>query len=63
MITLTIKEIQKITEICEEAKVESFTLDQESGSGIGSILTMSFDTFVADFPAKVIVELRGIKDW
>ena len=63
MITLTIKEIQKITEICESAEVESFTLDQESGSGIGSILTMSFDTFVADFSAKVIVELRGIKDW
>jgi hypothetical protein len=63
MIRLSIKELDKIKEICNEVGVEYFELNQDNRSGIGSILTLTYDTFVADYPAKMTVEVSGVENW
>ena len=63
MIHLNLHDLEKVKRICEEAGTEYFTLEEESKSGIGSILTVSYDTMVADFPATVRVEVRGVDSW
>jgi hypothetical protein len=63
MINLNVFELEKIKKICEEAGTEYFTLEEENKSGIGSILTVSYDTMVADYPAIVRVEVRGVETW
>ena len=63
MIRLNIFELNKIKKICEEVGTEYFTLAQTNTSGIGSILTMSYETEIADYPAKVTVEVTGVESW
>ena len=63
MIRLSVFELDKIKTICESAGTEYFTLEQSVGSGIGSILTLSYDTEIADFPATVRVEVTGVESW
>ena len=63
MIRLSVFELDKIKTICESAGTEYFTLEQSVGTGIGSILTLSYDTEIADFPATVKVEVTGVEDW
>jgi hypothetical protein len=63
MINLNVYDLNKIKKICEEAGTEYFTLEQTNKSGIGSILTMTYDTFVADHPAKMTVEVTGVESW
>lgn len=63
MIKLNVFELDQIKKICESASVEYFTLEQSTGSGIGSILTLSYDTEIADFPATVKVEVSGVENW
>jgi hypothetical protein len=63
MINLNVYDLNKIKKICEESGTEYFTLEEESKSGIGSILTVSYDTIVADYPAIVRVEVRGVETW
>ena len=63
MIRLSIQELDKIKEICNEEEVEYFELNQDNRSGIGSILTLTYDTFVADYPAKITVEVSGAETW
>jgi hypothetical protein len=63
MINLNVFELDKIKKICEEVGTEYFTLEQTNKSGVGSILTMTYDTFVADHPAKMIVEVTGVETW
>ena len=63
MIRLSVFELDKIKTICESAGTEYFTLEQSVGSGIGSILTLSYNTEIADFPATVKVEVTGVEDW
>jgi hypothetical protein len=63
MINLNVFELEKIKKICEEAGTEYFALEEENKSGIGSILTVSYDTMVADYPAVVRVEVRGVETW
>ena len=63
MIKLNVYELNKIKEICESAGTEYFTLEQDSSSGIGSVLTLTYETQVADYPAKVTVEVSGVDSW
>jgi hypothetical protein len=63
MINLNVFELDKIKKICEEVGTEYFTLEQTSDSGIGSILTLTYDTEVAGYPAKMTVEVSGVEIW
>ena len=63
MIRLNIFELNKIKKICEEVSTEYFTLQQDNSSGIGSILTMSYETEIADYPARVSIEVSGVENW
>ena len=63
MINLNIFELNTIKKICEAAGTEYFTLEEEAKSGIGSILTVSYQTMIADYPATVRVEARGVESW
>ena len=63
MIRLNIFELNKIKNICEEVSTEYFTLEQDNSSGIGSILTFTYETEIADYPAKVSIEVSGVESW
>ena len=63
MIHLNVFELDKIKKICEEVGTEYFTLEQENNSGIGSILTLSYDTEIAGCPAKISIEVSGVEQW
>jgi hypothetical protein len=63
MINLNVYDLDKIKKICEEVGTEYFTLEQTNESGIGSILTLTYDTEIADYPAKVSVEVSGVEKW
>ena len=63
MIRLNIFELNKIKNICESVSTEYFTLEQDNSSGIGSILTMTYETEIADYPARVSIEVSGVENW
>jgi hypothetical protein len=63
MIQLNTFELDKIKTICESVGTEYFTLERTSNSGIGSILTLTYETEIADHPAKVSVEVTGVESW
>jgi hypothetical protein len=63
MINLNIFELNKIKKICEEVGTEYFTLAQTNTSGIGSVLTFTYETEIADHPATVSIEVRGVDNW
>jgi hypothetical protein len=63
MIHLNIFELDKIKKICESVGTEYFILKQESTSGIGSVLTLTYETEIADHPATVSVEVSGVENW
>ena len=63
MINLNIYDLNKIKKICEEVGTEYFTLEQTNESGIGRILTLTYETEIADYPAKVSVEVSGVESW
>jgi hypothetical protein len=63
MIHLNLHDLEKVKRICEEAGIEYFTLEEENKSGIGSILYVCYDTMIADSPAVVRVEVRGVDSW
>lgn len=63
MIKLNIYELNKIKEICESVGTEYFTLEQDSSSGIGNVLTLTYETEIADYPAKVTIEVTGVDSW
>ena len=63
MISLSLSELTKIQEVCGETGVEYFTLSSSKESGIGRVLTMSYDTEIADYPAKIHVEISGVESW
>jgi hypothetical protein len=63
MINMNIFELNKIKTICEAVGTEYFTLEQDTGSGIGSILTMTYETEIADYPATVSIEVSGVEKW
>ena len=63
MIHLNVFELNKIKNICESAGTEYFTLEQTNNSGIGRVLTLTYETEIADYPAKVTVEVSGVENW
>ena len=63
MIRLNVFELDKIKKICEEVGTEYFELVQTNDSGIGSILTLTYDTEIADYPAKISIEVSGVESW
>jgi hypothetical protein len=63
MIRLSVKDLKKIKDIVNQLGIEEFTLKQEGESGIGSILTLSCVTIVADYPATIVVEVNGVEAW
>jgi hypothetical protein len=63
MIHLNVFELDKIKKICEEVGTEYFTLEQNNKSGIGSILTLTYDTEVAGYTAKMTIEVSGVESW
>jgi hypothetical protein len=63
MINLNVFELNKIKKICEEVGTEYFTLEQTNTSGIGSVLTFTYETEIADYPATVSIEVRGVESW
>ena len=63
MIKMSLYDLNRIKKICEEVGAEYFELSQPAGSGIGSILTLSYDTEFADCPAKVVVEITSMEKW
>jgi hypothetical protein len=63
MIQLNIFELNKIKTICEAVGTEYFTLEQTNSSGIGRVLTMIYDTEIADYPASVRIEVSGVETW
>jgi hypothetical protein len=60
---LSLNELNTIKKIAEEVGTEYFTLSQSNESGIGNILTMTYDTFVAEYAAKITIEIAGVEDW
>ena len=63
MIRLNIFELNKIKKICEEVSTEYFTLEQDNSSGIGSVLKLTYETEIADYPATVSIEVSGVESW
>ena len=63
MVQLNIFELNKIKTICEAVGTEYFTLEQTDSSGIGRVLTMIYETEIADYPASVKIEVSGVEDW
>jgi hypothetical protein len=63
MVQLNIFELNKIKTICEAVGTEYFTLEQTNSSGIGSILTLTYNTEIADYPATVKIEVSGVETW
>ena len=63
MINLNIFELNKIKNICEAVGTEYFTLEQTNASGIGSVLTFTYETEIADYPARVTIEVSGVENW
>ena len=63
MIKMTLYDLNRIKKICEEVGTEYFELSVTTGSGIGAILTLSYDTEIADYPAKVSIEVSGVEKW
>ena len=60
---LSLNELNKIKQIAEEVGTEYFTLSQSNESGIGKILYMTYDTFIADHSAKITIEVSGVENW
>ena len=63
-ITLHKDDIVKIQQLLKKfPDTDFFSLIQESGSGIGSVLTMSFDYSVDDIKGTFTTEINGVEDW
>ena len=62
-IRLNVFELNRIKKICEVVGTDYFELDQTDGSGIGRILTLTYNTEIADLSAKVTIEVSGVEEW
>ena len=63
MIHLNVFELNKIKTICESVGTEYFTLEQTNTSGIGNVLKLTYETEIADYPARVSIEVSGVENW
>lgn len=58
------KDIEKIQEILIKfPNVESFKIDSDTSSGIGSYITMTFDQEVNGMKGSFEIEISGVEDW
>lgn len=58
------KDIEKIQGILEKfPNVETFEIECENSSGIGSYVTMSFSHEVNGLRGSFEVEIAGVEDW
>jgi hypothetical protein len=63
-IILNRNDLAKIQQLLAKfPETDFFSLVQESGSGIGSVLTMSFDYSVDDIKGTFTTEINGVEDW
>lgn len=62
MTRLTIKQLDRIKVVADKLGVETFIIENVS-NGIGSTLTFSYETFMEDWPATIIVNLTDIGEW
>jgi hypothetical protein len=61
---LSRNDIDKINAMLKKfSDIDSFMLTQESGSGIGNVLSISFDYSINDTQGKFTTEISGIEDW
>ena len=64
MIYLHPKDIKLIGEIMAEfPDAQSFRLDSDNGSGIGSILKLTVTTKILGKLADVTFEISGVEEW
>jgi hypothetical protein len=63
MIRLSVKDLDTMKKICDELDIDQFIVKQDGTNGIGTVLTLSYDTFVADHKATMTVVINGVKDW
>lgn len=58
------KDIEKILDVLDKfPDVNTFEINQENESGIGSITTMTFDQTVNGSNGSFKVEISGVEDW
>jgi hypothetical protein len=63
-IILNRNDLAKIQQLLEKfPDTDFFSLVQESGSGIGSVLTISFNYSVDDIRGTFTTEINGVEDW
>ena len=61
---ITKQEVEKILTVMEEfPDATSYKLEQETGSGIGSILNLTMEMRLGERNAHVTVEIAGIEIW
>ncbi len=58
------KDIKKIQEVLDKFQdVEVFEIEVDNGSGIGSIMTMTFAQEVNGMRGSFDIEISGVEDW
>lgn len=58
------KDIQKIQEVLDKfSDVDRFELEQDNCSGIGSVITMTFEKEINGVRGSFDVEISGVEDW
>ncbi len=58
------KDLTKMQEILDKfPEVDFFEVKQESGSGIGSVTSMTFTYEVNGYFGNFEVEISGVEDW
>jgi hypothetical protein len=63
MINLTIDDIDRISKICRDLDINYFALEQDATSGIGSVVTLAYDTELKGYPANIRIEVTGVENW
>ena len=63
MIRLSIDEIDRIRTICGDLDINYFILTQDASSGIGSTLTLSYDTELKGYSTNITIEVSGVENW
>ncbi len=57
-------DLVKMQEVLEKfPEVDFFEVNQESGSGIGSVTTMTFTYEVNGYLGNFEIEIAGVEDW
>lgn len=58
------KDLEKIHDVLNKfPEVEYFELEQETGSGIGSVTSMLFTQQVNGYTGQFKVEISGVENW